>query len=213
MSDLLQPAQHPDADQLTAFVENALPPHERDQTLAHLAACPHCRQIVFLAQPSEPELLPQPIPTRKPLFAGWNLAWISAGALAAAGAITVTLRTHPTPARTIQQTIDTASVEDLPSPAPTPASPTPLQLAPAKPAAKTPNPIDNGRQAATVGGQQVAQLLPYSPLLHHLQSGGLSKRAAEEALGTDPRDLELNLRKLLQTSQSQPFSDQTNKSK
>ena len=45
-------------------------------------------------------------------------------------------------------------------------------------------------------------------LLRNLQAGGLSKRAAEEALGTDPRDLELNLRTLLQTSQSQPFSSQ-----
>ncbi len=45
-------------------------------------------------------------------------------------------------------------------------------------------------------------------LLHHLQSGGLSRRAAEEALGTDPRDLEINLRSLLQASQTQPFPDQ-----
>ncbi len=45
-------------------------------------------------------------------------------------------------------------------------------------------------------------------LLKNLQSGGLSKRAAEEALGSDPRDLELNLRSLLQTSQTQPFSNQ-----
>jgi RNA polymerase sigma-70 factor (ECF subfamily) len=44
-------------------------------------------------------------------------------------------------------------------------------------------------------------------LLRNLQSGGLSQRAAEEALGTDPRDLELNLRKLLQTSQPQAFSE------
>ena len=44
-------------------------------------------------------------------------------------------------------------------------------------------------------------------LLRNLQSGGLSRRAAEEALGADPRDLEINLRSLLQTSQSQPFSD------
>lgn len=42
-------------------------------------------------------------------------------------------------------------------------------------------------------------------LLRNLQSGGLSRRAAEEALGTDPRDLELNLRKLLQTFPTQPF--------
>jgi RNA polymerase sigma-70 factor, ECF subfamily len=46
-------------------------------------------------------------------------------------------------------------------------------------------------------------------LVQHLQAGGLSKRAAEEALGVDPRDIELNLRALLQTSQGPPFSDQT----
>jgi RNA polymerase sigma-70 factor (ECF subfamily) len=46
-------------------------------------------------------------------------------------------------------------------------------------------------------------------LLHHLQSGGLSQRAAEEALGIDPRDIEINLRQLLQTSQTSPFSDMT----
>ena len=46
-------------------------------------------------------------------------------------------------------------------------------------------------------------------LVHNLQSGGLSKRAAEEALGTDPRDIELNLRALLQTSQNPPFSEKT----
>jgi len=44
-------------------------------------------------------------------------------------------------------------------------------------------------------------------LLQNLQAGGLSKRAAEEALGVDPRDVEINLRKLLQTSQPAPFSD------
>jgi RNA polymerase sigma-70 factor (ECF subfamily) len=46
-------------------------------------------------------------------------------------------------------------------------------------------------------------------LLHHLQAGGLSKRAAEEALGNDPRDLEINLRALLQSSQISSFSEQT----
>jgi RNA polymerase sigma-70 factor (ECF subfamily) len=46
-------------------------------------------------------------------------------------------------------------------------------------------------------------------LIQNLQSGGLSKRASEEALGADPRDIELNLRALLQTSQTPPFSDKT----
>jgi RNA polymerase sigma-70 factor (ECF subfamily) len=46
-------------------------------------------------------------------------------------------------------------------------------------------------------------------LVRNLQSGGLGKRAAEEALGADPRDLEINLRALLQHSRSPAFSDQT----
>jgi RNA polymerase sigma-70 factor (ECF subfamily) len=46
-------------------------------------------------------------------------------------------------------------------------------------------------------------------LLKSLQTSGLSKRGAEEALGTDPRDLTINLRSLLQTPSSGPFSDQT----
>ena len=46
-------------------------------------------------------------------------------------------------------------------------------------------------------------------LLDNLHSGGLSRRAAEEALGADPRDLEINLRALLQTSQSAAFSNKT----
>ena len=45
-------------------------------------------------------------------------------------------------------------------------------------------------------------------LLGHLVSSGLSKAAAEEALGTDPRDVEINIRMLLQTSQVSPFSHQ-----
>jgi len=43
-------------------------------------------------------------------------------------------------------------------------------------------------------------------LLRNLTAEGLSKRAAEEALGADPRDVEINLRALLQTSQLPAFS-------
>ena len=43
--------------------------------------------------------------------------------------------------------------------------------------------------------------------LKNLQHSGLSRRAADEALGTDPRDLDLNLKKLLQYSQSDAFQE------
>lgn len=46
-------------------------------------------------------------------------------------------------------------------------------------------------------------------LIENLLASGLSKAAAEEALGADPRDIEINLRMLLQTSQSTTFSCQT----
>ena len=44
-------------------------------------------------------------------------------------------------------------------------------------------------------------------LLRTLKARGLSARAAEEALGTDPRDVDINLRKLLQKSEGDPIPD------
>ena len=45
-------------------------------------------------------------------------------------------------------------------------------------------------------------------ILNKLEDAGLSRRAAEEALGADPRDLDLNLKKLLQNSQTHAFPEQ-----
>lgn len=45
----------------------------------------------------------------------------------------------------------------------------------------------------------------HEDLLKKLRESGMSRAAAEEALGTDPRDLDINLRKLLQSSQSAAF--------
>jgi RNA polymerase sigma-70 factor (ECF subfamily) len=45
----------------------------------------------------------------------------------------------------------------------------------------------------------------HQQLLINLQAAGLSPRAAQERLGTDPRDLEINLREALQTSQLAAF--------
>lgn len=46
-------------------------------------------------------------------------------------------------------------------------------------------------------------------LIANLISMGLTKAAAEEALGADPRDIEINLRRLLQTSQTSTFSNRS----
>jgi Carboxypeptidase regulatory-like domain len=85
MSELLQTGRHPDADQLNAFTEHTLPAHEQQQTLAHLAVCPACRQIVALSLPPAA----QSAPTRLELVRNrWlsrpHLAWVGMPALAAA---------------------------------------------------------------------------------------------------------------------------------
>jgi RNA polymerase sigma-70 factor (ECF subfamily) len=48
----------------------------------------------------------------------------------------------------------------------------------------------------------------HNDLLKRLQASGMSRAAAAEALGTDPRDLDINLRTLLQSSRSSSFPDQ-----
>ncbi len=45
----------------------------------------------------------------------------------------------------------------------------------------------------------------HNELLKQLQKSGMSKRAAEESLGTDPRDLDINIRSLLQSSHPRTF--------
>ena len=84
MSELLQSGQHPDADQLSAFIEHALPAHEQEKTLAHLAICPHCRNIVALSLPPAEELAKAgPAPVRRPWLSGWIMVWPAGAALAA----------------------------------------------------------------------------------------------------------------------------------
>jgi len=66
MSEDLQPGQHPDPDSLNAFIEGVLPEHERVQCLAHLAECPMCREVVYLAEePLASEPLPMPAGAEK----------------------------------------------------------------------------------------------------------------------------------------------------
>ena len=118
MSDLLQPGLHPDVDVLNAFAENALPAHERTHTLAHLSACAHCREIVFLAQQAAP--LPQSAPASA--WHRWrnsvSLFGIGLGAAVLAGAALffVTLRPHPNTASSVAM----HEPQTLRPPAPTP---------------------------------------------------------------------------------------------
>jgi len=86
MSDYLQPGQHPDPDSLNAFIEGALPEHERLQCVEHLAECPACREVVYLAQePLEAEPLPAPPPQKVPFWKRWLAPVPALGFAAAAG--------------------------------------------------------------------------------------------------------------------------------
>jgi RNA polymerase sigma-70 factor (ECF subfamily) len=49
----------------------------------------------------------------------------------------------------------------------------------------------------------------HAELLANLQASGMSRAAALEALGTDPRDININLRSLLQSSSSGAFPEQS----
>lgn len=50
MNQKPHPGPHPDADQLSIFVERADNAREREQMLAHLSECEKCRDVVFLMQ-------------------------------------------------------------------------------------------------------------------------------------------------------------------
>src|SRR6476646_6144421 len=65
---------HPDADTLTAYMEQALPPAESKTVVAHLAVCEPCREVVALSQSlmAQPEtqtvLTPAPVARWRKLF-------------------------------------------------------------------------------------------------------------------------------------------------
>lgn len=119
MSELLQFGYHPDADQISAFVEQALPMHERELLLNHLAVCPECRAIVTLSLP-EVQVPAQPAapPDRRPERKSWRLGWLLAlplgGALAAAVLTFVYL--YPTPGTRVSNEPRIADAQPAPRP-------------------------------------------------------------------------------------------------
>ncbi len=191
MTDLFQPGQHPDADQLNAFVEHALPPQERNQTLAHLAVCPDCRAVVALSLPPLAELpKPQPVPERTPWFTGWRLAW-PAAALAASVLLTIYLQRNIHRSITSSPPVQTATTSPPPQLAPqgsaTPGpSPTPRAPAPRSPG---PRPTTAAATAALIQNLPVEARSTTSPMAGQPSSAVLSAqpqstRSAGLAMGS-----------------------------
>jgi Photosynthesis system II assembly factor YCF48/Putative zinc-finger len=79
---------HPDADALTAFAEELLPPAERDQVLKHLAVCRECRDVVALTMPDAVAAAEQEqevvVPAAAPVRRKW---WFLTPAFGLAGSI------------------------------------------------------------------------------------------------------------------------------
>src|SRR3954465_4498783 len=75
---------HPDAGQLTAFVEQSLIARERESVLAHLATCADCREVVTLAAP---ETASAAAASGAPGKSWFTLPFMRWGAIAAAVAL------------------------------------------------------------------------------------------------------------------------------
>jgi hypothetical protein len=81
----LQPGTHPDADQLSVFVEGASTQRERERMLAHLAECEECRDAVFLMQqPVESPVAAKELP-KEWIWKRWFLPVCLAAAALACG--------------------------------------------------------------------------------------------------------------------------------
>jgi hypothetical protein len=152
MSELLQSGHHPDADQLNAFVEHALPVHEQQQTLAHLAICADCRAIVSLSLPQvEESPTPQPEPVRKRWFSSWNLAWPTAAALT--GLVLFLIHIHNVTSS--QGNAAPPAIQMAVSHPPTPLPPTPLPAPTSKAQTLNPHPAA-AKKAAKAANPQTA---------------------------------------------------------
>lgn len=75
----MQSGAHPDAEILTAFAEQVLSDVEREQVLAHMAACGRCREVAFLAHraieadhPVASKVIASP---EQKVGAGWLTVW------------------------------------------------------------------------------------------------------------------------------------------
>jgi hypothetical protein len=169
MSELLHPGYHPDADQLSAFAEHALPEHERSVTLAHLAECSDCRQVVFLAQQAtaNENLAPKATPNRTPWFKSWNLLWPAAVALSC-GLLIMVLRHGRKPADLPQQEVALTSKSPAP-PVPPLQTPVPQSAAVAretapKPLPKKALPLNTLKPASTLTTVGEASAVDGAPL-------------------------------------------------
>lgn len=118
-----QPGIHPDADQLSVFVEGAASSREHERMLAHLAECAECRKAVFLMQRHEETQAPRPEAVKGWMWRRLLPVALPAAALACAViALVVYLRPHGGSPEVLQQNASVRQPE-IPRP-PTTVAPT-----------------------------------------------------------------------------------------
>ena len=116
-----EPKAHPDADTLTAYVEDLLSAGERSQVLLHISLCTQCRDVVTLTMPegvAVPEEEPAAIvtaalPVPRRWFLGPRFALAASLVAVAAGVVLVLEIPHPNQ----KAPVITASVQPQPQPA------------------------------------------------------------------------------------------------
>src|SRR5688572_31258667 len=72
------PVEHPDADELNAFAEGALPPAARQRYLSHFADCDDCRKLVSQLAVTTGAGVETRIPASAPVAEPW---WKKLGAV------------------------------------------------------------------------------------------------------------------------------------
>jgi hypothetical protein len=110
---------HPDADTITAYVEQSLPTAERQTMAAHFAVCEPCREVVALSLPELPEsaiqivLKPAPVSAWRRLFtpAFGLAASVTAMAIIAVLVLQLPHRAGPLPTQQNQQAQSTVPAE------------------------------------------------------------------------------------------------------
>jgi len=84
---------HPDADLISAFVENSLTHRDRNQLLEHLASCANCREVVALSLPEQADVIRAGArPAGSPWLSSPALRWGALAACVAVVGVAVTLR-------------------------------------------------------------------------------------------------------------------------
>ena len=158
MSGQLNPGAHPDADSLNAFLEGALPEHERLECLTHFAQCPRCREVVFLAQEPPPaSVAPKPTPSWRRWF---TPVAVLSGAAACTLVVAVSLYPRHTPVAPAPELVASAKPRNQ---VPTPPPAASAQKTAAAPRAEPETSQAKTKPAARKNSSTVAQASPVSP--------------------------------------------------